>query len=147
MSKKIISVGQAVKYEKIVGGIILLIIGLCLSLKESKINIVLMMVLTIALYLHVIYSFVRDKKYEREQFDEMAVQNLNRASRMVLIDQEIIYVGICIPGMIFEVLKSFLGIQIPWNKYFQINYLSIITIVIGIQFLLTGIHFRKLERE
>lgn len=147
MNKKIISVGQNIKYEKTICGTIFLIGGLFFSIKGAETNLFLMIMITAVICLNSLYSIVRHKRYEEEKFDEMAVKNLNLASKMVLRDQMVICVCILIIDIIIDVLKRFFGVQILVNKYFTISPLSGVLLVLGIQFLMTGIHFRKLERE
>lgn len=147
MNKKIISVGQNIKYEKTICGAIFLVGGLFFSIKGADKNLFLMIMITATVCLNSLYSIIRNKWYEEEKFDEMATENLNIASKMVLRDQMLICVCILIIDIIFDVLKIFLGWQIPVNKYFTMSPLSCVLLVLGIQFLMTGIHFRKLERE
>lgn len=147
MNKKIISVGQNIKYEKTICGAIFLVGGLFFSVKGADTNLLLMVLITVVVCLNSLYSIIRHKRYEEEKFDEMATENLNLASKMVLRDQMLICVGILIVDIIFDVLKIFLGLQIKVNKYFTMSPLSCVLLVLGTQFLMTGIHFRKLERE
>lgn len=57
------------------------------------------------------------------------------------------FVVILVVYMIQDSLKSFLSIEIPWTNYFTINPLSFVLLIMGFQYLMTGIHFKKLESE
>ena len=147
MNKKLISVGQNIKYEKTICGTIFLIGGLFFSMKGIEKNLFLLTLIAVMVCLNSLYSIIRNKWYIEEKLDEMAVENLNLASKMVLRDQLFICACILIIDIMLDALKIFLGVQIPVDKYFTISPLSCVLLVLGTQFLMTGIHFRKLERE
>ena len=147
MNKKFISVGQNIKYEKTICGTIFLIGGLFFSIKGVETNLFLMTLIAVVVCLNSLYSIIRHKRYVEERLDEMAIENLNLASKMVLRDQLFLCVCILIIDIIFDALKIFFGVRIPVDKYFTISPLSCVLLVLGTQFLMTGIHFRKLERE
>ena len=147
MNKKILSVGQSIKYEKTICGTIFLIGGLFFSIKGAENNLVLMSLVTVISCLNAVYSIVRHQRYAEEKFDEMAIENLNIASKMVLRDQLILCVFILIVDIVLNALELFFEINVPLDKYFIISPVSCVLLVLGTQFLMTGLHFRKLESE
>lgn len=147
MKKKILSVGQNIKYERTICGTIFLICGVLFSIKGVYTNLFWMILIVAIVCINSLYSIIRHKRYEEEKFDEMATENLNLASRMVLRDQLLICACVLIVSTIIDVLEAFFGVRIPLNKYFTISPAACILMVVGTQFLMTGIHFRKLERE
>ena len=147
MNKKILSVGQQIKYESIMGGGLWLISGLILSCKGIGSNVILVAFLTVALYIHLGYSIIKDRRYKKEKFDEMAIENLNSASRKVLNDMAIVCAAILTVDIIQDIVWFFLSITIPWEKYFTMTPFSCVLCVLGFQKLMTGFHFIKMERE
>ena len=147
MSKKIISVGQCIKYEKIICGAIYLMSGFFFLVKGAETNKFLSSVIAMIACINAVYSIIRRRKYDEEKFDEMATENLNRASRMVLRDQALLGVFVLVLTIIFDILKMASGITVPLNKYFVLSPSAFVLLALGTQYIMTGLYFRKLERE
>lgn len=147
MNKKILSVGQQIRYDRTVNGIIFLLGGLFFSCKGMENHVILMSFFTVILCGYIAFLIIRKKRYEEEKFDEMAIENLNRASRKVLLDVHLICLVIIIVDIIQDRLKHAFSIIIPWKEYFTINPMSFVMLILGFQSLMTGIHFKRLERE
>ena len=97
--------------------------------------------------MYTIFTIIQDRNYEIEKFDEMATENLNKASRKVLLNLDTAFVVILVVYMIQDSLKSFLSVELPWTNYFSMNQLAFVLLIMGFQYLMTGIHFKKLESE
>ena len=121
MNKKILSVSQRMQKERLCG-VIYLIGGLIFSCKGIEKNLIL------------VACFA-------------ATENLNKASRKVLLNLDTAFVVILVVYMIQDSLKSFLSVELPWTNYFSMNPLAFVLLIMGFQYLMTGIHFKKLESE
>lgn len=146
MSKKILSVGQRMQKERLCG-VIYLIGGLIFSCRGIEKNLILVACFAAVMILYTLFSIYQNKICEEEKFDEMATDNLNKASRRVLLDLDIVFAIILIVYIIQDALKTFLSIEIPWTKYLTITPLSFVLLIMGFQYLMTGIHFKNLESE
>ena len=145
MNKKILSVSQRMQKERLCG-VIYLIGGLIFSCKGIEKNLILVACFAAVMILYTI-SIIQDRNYEIEKFDEMATENLNKASRKVLLNLDTAFVVILVVYMIQDSLKSFLSVELPWTNYFSMNPLAFVLLIMGFQYLMTGIHFKKLESE
>ena len=142
MNKKILSVSQRMQKERLCG-VIYLIGGLIFSCKGIEKNLILVACFAAVMIMYII----QDRNYEIEKFDEMATENLNKASRKVLLNLDTAFVVILVVYMIQDSLKSFLSVELPWTNYFSMNPLAFVLLIMGFQYLMTGIHFKKLESE
>ena len=144
---KILSVAQSVKYEKTIAGIIFLIGGLLLSCKKFEMNAVLLSIYMVVMCLEVAFSLARGRLYKEEKFDEMAMENLNKASRKVL-NAELIFCACFFSfDIISDALKYLFSFEIQWNNYFIVTPFSVVLLILGFQFFMTGFYFKRLERE
>ena len=146
MNKKFLSVGQKMQKERLCG-VIYLIGGLIFSYRGIETNLILVACFAAVMIMYTFFSIYQNKICEEEKFDEMATDNLNKASRRVLLDLDIVFAIILIVYIIQDALKSFLSVEIPWTNYFSMNPLAFVLLIIGFQYLMTGIHFKKLESE
>ena len=146
MSKKILSVSQRMQKERLCG-VIYLIGGLIFSCKGIEKNLILVACFAAVMIMYTIFTIIQDRNYEIEKFDEMATENLNKASRKVLLNLDTAFVVILVVYMIQDSLKSFLSVELPWTNYFSMNPLAFVLLIMGFQYLMTGIHFKKLESE
>ena len=146
MNKKILSVSQRMQMERLCG-VIYLIGGLIFSCKGIEKNLILVACFAAVMIMYTIFTIIQDRNYEIEKFDEMATENLNKASRKVLLNLDTAFVVILVVYMIQDSLKSFLSVELPWTNYFSMNPLAFVLLIMGFQYLMTGIHFKKLESE
>ena len=146
MNKKILSVSQRMQKERLCG-VIYLIGGLIFSCKGIEKNLILVACFAAVMIMYTIFTIIQDRNYEIEKFDEMATENLNKASRKVLLNLDTAFVVILVVYMIQDSLKSFLSVELPWKNYFSMNPLAFVLLIMGFQYLMTGIHFKKLESE
>lgn len=146
MNKKILSVSQRMQKERLCG-VIYLIGGLIFSCKGIEKNLILVACFAAVMIMYTIFTIIQDRNYEIEKFDEMATENLNKASRKVLLNLDTAFVVILVVYMIQDSLKSFLSVEFPWTNYFSMNPLAFVLLIMGFQYLMTGIHFKKLESE
>lgn len=146
MNKKILSVSQRMQKERLCG-VIYLIGGLIFSCKGIEKNLILVACFAAVMIMYTIFTIIQDRNYEIEKFDEMATENLNKASRKVLLNSDTAFVVILVVYMIQDSLKSFLSVELPWTNYFSMNPLAFVLLIMGFQYLMTGIHFKKLESE
>ena len=146
MNKKILSVSQRMQKERLCG-VIYLIGGLIFSCKGIEKNLILVACFAAVMIMYTIFTIIQDRNYEIEKFDEMATENLNKASRKVLLNLDRAVVAILVVYMIQDSLKSFLSVELPWTNYFSMNPLAFVLLIMGFQYLMTGIHFKKLESE
>lgn len=146
MDKRFLSVGQKMQRESFCGAIYL-IGGLIFSCKTVEKNWVLVAGFAIFMILNSIFSIYQSKVCEEEKFDEMATDNLNKASRRVLLDLDVVFLIVLIVDIIQDTLKLSFSLVIPWEKYFSVNPFSLILLIMGFQYLMTSIHFKKLESE
>ena len=146
MNKKILSVSQRMQKERLCG-VIYLIGGLIFSCKGIEKNLILVACFAAVMIMYTIFTIIKDRNYEIEKFDEMATENLNKASRKVLLNLDTAFVVILVVYMIQDSLKSFLSVELPWTNYFSMNPLAFVLLIMGFQYLMTGIHFKKLESE
>lgn len=146
MNKKILSVSQRMQKERLCG-VIYLIGGLIFSCKGIEKNLILVACFAAVMIMYTIFTIIQDRNYEIEKFDEMATENLNKASRKVLLNLDTAFVVILVVYMIQDSLKSFLSVELPWTNYFSMNPLAFVLLIMGFQYLMTGIHFKKLESK
>ena len=146
MNKKILSVSQRMQKERLCG-VIYLIGGLIFSCKGIEKNLILVACFAAVMIMYTIFTIIQDRNYEIEKFDEMATENLNKASRKVLLNLDTAFVVILVVYIIQDSLKSFLSVELPWTNYFSMNPLAFVLLIMGFQYLMTGIHFKKLESE
>ena len=146
MNKKILSVSQRMQKERLCG-LIYLIGGLIFSCKGIEKNLILVACFAAVMIMYTIFTIIQDRNYEIEKFDEMATENLNKASRKVLLNLDTAFVVILVVYMIQDSLKSFLSVELPWTNYFSMNPFAFVLLIMGFQYLMTGIHFKKLESE
>ena len=146
MNKKILSVSQRMQKERLCG-VIYLIGGLIFSCKGIEKNLILVACFAAVMIMYTIFTIIQDRNYEIEKFDEMATENLNKASRKVLLNLDTAFVVILVVYMIQDSLKSFLSVELPWTNYFSMNPLAFVLLIMGFQYLMAGIHFKKLESE
>ena len=146
MNKKILSVSQRMQKERLCG-VIYLIGGLIFSCKGIEKNLILVACFAAVMIMYTIFTIIQDRNYEIEKFDEIATENLNKESRKVLLNLYTTFVVILIVYMIQDSLKSFLSVELPWTNYFSMNPLAFVLLIMGFQYLMTGIHFKKLESE
>ena len=146
MNKKILSVSQRMQKERLCG-VIYRIGGLIFSCKGIEKNLILVACFAAVMIMYTIFTIIQDRNYEIEKFDEMATENLNKASRKVLLNLDTAFVVILVVYMIQDSLKSCLSVELPWTNYFSMNPLAFVLLIMGFQYLMTGIHFKKLESE
>ena len=118
MNKKILSVSQRMQKERLCG-VIYLIGGLIFSCKGIEKNLILVACFAAVMIMYTIFTIIQDRNYEIEKFDEMATENLNKASRKVLLNLDTAFVVILVVYMIQDSLKSFLSVELPWTNYFN----------------------------
>ena len=106
MNKKILSVSQRMQKERLCG-VIYLIGGLIFSCKGIEKNLILVACFAAVMIMYTIFTIIQDRNYEIEKFDEMATENLNKASRKVLLNLDTAFVVILVVYMIQDSLKSF----------------------------------------
>ena len=90
MNKKILSVSQRMQKERLCG-VIYLIGGLIFSCKGIEKNLILVACFAAVMIMYTIFTIIQDRNYEIEKFDEMATENLNKASRKVLLNFGCLY--------------------------------------------------------
>lgn len=146
MNKKILSVSQRMQKERLCG-VIYLIGGLIFSYKGIEKNLILVACFAAVMIMYSLFSIYQNRSCEKEKFDEMATDNLNKASLKVLLNLDTVFVIILIVYIIQDALKSFLSVELPWTNYFSMNPLAFVLLIMGFQYLMTGIHFKKLESE
>lgn len=144
--KKFVSVGQQM-HEDAVSGIVYLIGGFFFSCRGIEKHLILAICFEIAFLAYGIFNDIRDRNCEEERFDEMAKENRYKASNWVLIDFKIVSVIILFVYSIHNVLKYCFSVEIQWGKYFAMNPLSFVLLMLGFEYLMTGFHFERLERE
>ena len=95
MNKKILSVSQRMQKERLCG-VIYLIGGLIFSCKGIEKNLILVACFAAVMIMYTIFTIIQDRNYEIEKFDEMATENLNKASRKVLLNLDTAFVVILV---------------------------------------------------
>ena len=124
-----------VKLEKIFLGIIWLISGI-LGFFDG----ILSLVMQIAASITCIYALIKISISKKENADEMAEQNMNRAKALALDYMQIVYCCLAIIAIIF--LRN-VELSIGLNKIIP----NITFIAMGINQLFVGFAFRKFEEE
>ena len=124
-----------VKLEKIFLGIIWLISGI-LGFFDG----ILSLVMQIAASITCIYALIKISISKKENADEMAEQNMNRAKALALDYMQIVYCCLAIIAIIF--LRN-VELSIGLNKIIP----NITFITMGINQLFVGFAFRKFEEE
>jgi hypothetical protein len=133
--KKTLYYSDRVKLEKIFLGIIWLISGI-LGFFDG----ILSLVMQIAASITCIYALIKISISKKENADEMAEQNMNRAKALALDYMQIVYCCLAIIAIIF--LRN-VELSIGLNKIIP----NITFIAMGINQLFVGFAFRKFEEE
>lgn len=133
--KKTLYYSDRVKLEKIFLGIIWLISGI-LGFFDG----ILSLVMQIAASITCIYALIKISISKKENADEMAEQNMNRAKALALDYMQIVYCCLAIIAFIF--LRN-VELSIGLNKIIP----NITFITMGINQLFVGFAFRKFEEE
>ena len=133
--KKTLYYSDRVKLEKIFLGIIWLISGI-LGFFDG----ILSLVMQIAASITCIYALIKISISKKENADEMAEQNMNRAKALALDYMQIVYCCLAIIAIIF--LRN-VELSIGLNKIIP----NITFIAMGINQLIVGFAFRKFEEE
>ena len=133
--KKTLYYSDRVKLEKIFFGIIWLISGI-LGFFDG----ILSLVMQIAASITCIYALIKISISKKENADEMAEQNMNRAKALALDYMQIVYCCLAIIAIIF--LRN-VELSIGLNKVIP----NITFIAMGINQLIVGFAFRKFEEE
>ena len=133
--KKTLYYSDRVKLEKIFLGIIWLISGI-LGFFDG----ILSLVMQIAASITCIYALIKISISRKENADEMAEQNMNRAKALALDYMQIVYCCLAIVAIIF--LRN-VELSIGLNKIIP----NITFIAMGINQLIVGFAFRKFEEE
>lgn len=144
--RKFLSVGQQMN-KKEVSGIVYLLGGFFFSYKGMDKHLILASFFAIAFSVYSIFNIIQDRNCEEERFDEMATENLNNASSWVLLDFSIVGVIIMIVDLVQDTLRYFFSVGIQWEKYFTMSPFAFVLFVLGFKNLMTGLHFKRLERE
>ncbi|WP_432628516.1 hypothetical protein [Brotaphodocola sp.] len=144
--RKFVSVGQQIHRETI-WGIVCLIAGFFFSYKGIYKHSMLIVYFGMVFLAYDVFSIMQGRNCEEERFDEMAMENLNKASHLVLIDFNIAGAVILTAGFLQEVLKNFFSIEIQWGEYFAMSPVAFVLLILGFKYLMTGFHFKRLERE
>ena len=143
MKKKLLLIKQKMKYESSVCGMIFLMTGVLLSYKKAGEHVGLLLFIMIAFCLNAAGYIIRAYTCREEKFDEMARENLCKASQKVLVNLQLL--GVVIIGV--SIIKSLFSIDLSWEKYFTLTPMSCVLILVGFQYLMTGFHFKRLERD
>ena len=133
--KKTLYYSDRVKLEKIFLGIIWLISGIF-----GFFDGILSLVMQIAASITCIYALIKISISKKENADEMAEQNMNRAKALALDYMQIVYCCLAIIAIIF--LRN-VELSIGLNKIIP----NITFIAMGINQLFVGFAFRKFEEE
>lgn len=133
--KKTLYYSDRVKLEKTFLGLIWLISGI-LGFFDSIISLVMQAAASITC----IYALIKISTAKKENADEMAEQNMNRAKALALDYMQIVYCGVAIIAIIF--LRN-VELSIGLNKIIP----NITFIAMGINQLIVGFAFRKFEEE
>ena len=132
--KKVMSIQNQIKYLKTLNGIA----WICAGIFKVFDNIPCM-ALTIVSFGCSVFMLLKVELSEKENEDEMAIRDLNDAKSMTLTQLHVI---ICVASVFFLFfVKSSLAQQINWSRLI----VPAIFITLGIEDLLTGIHFKRLE--
>lgn len=143
MKKKLLFIKQKMDYENSVCGLIFLVTGAFLSYKKAGEHLGLLLLIMIAFCLNAAGYIIRAYTCREEKFDEMARENLYKASQKALVDLQLL----CVVTIGASVIKSLFSIDLSWEKYFTLTPMSCVLIIVGFQYLMTGFHFKRLERD
>lgn len=145
-NKKILSVAQYEKCNSLTG-IFFMLAGIFYSCRRFEKNLPVLLVFTVVSILSIIFTMVQHFGYEREELDEMANENLNMASRIVLMEEMLIGVLVMIVDFLVDMSKIVLSKELTLGNYMMLNPASCVMFITGFQFFMTSFHFRRLERE
>ena len=134
--KEVMSIGRQIFLFYTVGGTAFIASGIFELFENIFCNIADIIAMLIA-----VYAIVTVMKAEKEENDEMSLHNIRLAKART---QEIIYMSILIIGIFLSCITMLpLDLDIDWNIWIE----SIFDIYIGINSLLIGITFKKLEED
>ncbi len=134
MKDKVMSVKTQIKYLKTLNGIAWIITGI-----SELFDNIPCIILTIVSLLCSIFLFLKVQLSEKEISDEMASRNLADARAMTLMQM---HIGFCVASVFLIFFVEFpIAHQIDWSRFI----VPAIFIILGIEDLLTGLYFKKLE--
>lgn len=133
--KKTLYYSDRVKLEKTFLGLVWLISGI-LGFVDGIISLVMQAAASITC----IYTLLKISTAKKEDADEMAEQNMNRAKALALDYMQIVYCCLAIAAILF--LRNF-ELSIGLNKIIP----NITFIAMGINQLIVGFAFRKFEED
>ena len=145
-NKKILSVTQYEKCNSLTG-IFFMVSGIFYSSRRFEKNLPVLLIFIVISILAVIFTIVQHFGYDREELDEMANENLNTASRIVLMEEMLIGVGVMIVDFLVDMSKVVLSKELTVGNYMMLNHASCVMFITGFQIFMTSFHFRRLERE
>lgn len=136
MSKKVLSYKDQVKYEYFLNGVLWLLAGI-LSIPESDVCALISAIFLVCAGGLTVRGIIGKKEKE----DEMAEAHINEAMSFSFLAGQIMLIALSL------VVGDFFGFIL--KKPVDIsNYISeIVFIIVGIQNIIVGVHFKKLEDE
>ena len=136
MNKKLMSVGDQIRYQETLKGIAYICTGVF-----SFFDNMICLGITCIFLICAVYLTVKPDFAKKESMDEMALANLEKArANSLTLTQTIL----CVMSAVFVGLKTFSDdIVLDW-RYTIVPLLFIIT---GAMSFMVGINFRQLERE
>lgn len=144
--KRLMSVMQSSKWDSLTG-IVFMLSGIFYSSRGLQKNLTAVIVFSAIMVSFMLFSAVQHFTCKKEEFDEMAYEHLNMASRIVLLEQAAIGACLMIVDVLLDLSKVVLSKEFTIGNYMMLNPASCMMILIGFQYFVTGFHFRRLERE
>lgn len=134
MKDKVMSVKKQIKYLKTLNGIAWVVTGIFELFDNIPCIILTIISLSCSTFL-----LLKVQLSEKENQDEMASRNLSDAKAMTLMQMHIIF---CVASVFLIVFVKFpIAHQIDWSRFIVPAFF----IILGIEDLLTGMYFKKLE--
>lgn len=134
MKNNVMSVKNQIKYLKTLNGIAWVATGIFELFDNIPFLILTIISLSCSAFL-----MLKVQLSEKENEDEMASRNLSDARALTLMQMHIIFSGASIVLMIF--VNFPIAHQIDWSRFIVPAFF----IILGVEDLLTGMHFKKLE--
>lgn len=119
-NKKILSVTQYEKCNSLTG-IFFMVSGIFYSSRRFEKNLPVLLIFIVISILAVIFTIVQHFGYDREELDEMANENLNTASRIVLMEEMLIGVGVMIVDFLVDMSKVVLSKRAHSRKLYDVE--------------------------
>ena len=143
--KRLMSVIQSSKYDSLTG-IVYMLSGIFYSIRGLEKNLTAI-IFSAIMASFIVFSGVQHFTCKKEEMDEMAYEHLNKASRIVLLEQVLIGAVLLIVDVLLDLSKVVLSKELTIGNFMMLNPASCMMILIGFQYFMTGFHFRRLERE